>query len=104
MRIRLWVDIVSPLAFQLSQTAGATHVPSEVRHARRSRLRVATCRTLLAGHSLGAPTVDDDDFSAVVERRAPPLAMKRSTVAVEYHYSDQRTTHCENERSRTLAT
>ena len=23
-----------------------------------------------------------------------------STVAVGYHYSDQRTTHCENERSR----
>ena len=26
-----------------------------------------------------------------------------STVAVEYHYSDQRTAHCENERSRELA-
>jgi len=24
-------------------------------------------------------------------------------VAVEYHYSDQRTAHCENERSRELA-
>ena len=27
-----------------------------------------------------------------------------STVAVGYHYSDQRTAHCENERSRALAT
>ena len=29
-----------------------------------------------------------------------PVAMGWSTVAVEYHYSDQRTAHTENERSR----
>ena len=32
-----------------------------------------------------------------------PLAMGWSIVAVEYHYSDQRTAHCENEGSRELA-